>query len=134
MSKVPHDSYRFKQVLETCQCYVCRTGRGDEEAPQWVHQFMKSYLRKVARHEREAERLEKYRKAPKKEKYLHQFSVRQRIRDYVPFNQSSVYYDDILRRETKAMEKHNRTPHGASGPRKDFMLLWSWSMTTPEHW
>lgn len=56
----------------------------------------------------EKERQEKYRKASKKDRWQHQFAVEQRVDKYEPFNQSSVFYDDILKQETRKLEKHNR--------------------------
>lgn len=57
---------------------------------------------------REAERLKKYRESPKKERWHHQWEETDRTKDYVPFSQKSVMYDDILKVERSKEGKHNR--------------------------
>lgn len=67
------------------------------------------YLEKKREYEaEEAERLRKYKAAPKGERYRFQFPVHDPVRDYKPFNQTNVYYDDISADIQGKLKKHNR--------------------------
>lgn len=58
--------------------------------------------------EKEKERKKLYKQATKDEKYKYQFPHHSTYHEYVPFDQSSILYDDIAKREADRMEKHNR--------------------------
>jgi hypothetical protein len=77
--------------------------KDEELITQGAYDEMKAEYEK-----READRLRRYREAPKKERWHHQWPERDQTTEYVPFSQKSVMYDDILKRERSKEEKHNR--------------------------
>lgn len=58
--------------------------------------------------EKEAKREAEYEAAPENEKWRHRGWNDNPVRDYQPFNQESVYYDDIRHHQQKQMVQHNR--------------------------
>jgi len=56
----------------------------------------------------EAERLRKLRTCPQKDRWRYQGSRRQTVRDYEPFDQSNVHYDDIAAHIAGEIQQHNR--------------------------
>jgi hypothetical protein len=67
------------------------------------------YLEKKRQYEaEEAERERQYKEAPRSERYRFQFPVHDPVRDFRPFNQTNVYYDDISADIQGKLKKHNR--------------------------
>ena len=58
--------------------------------------------------EAEQERKEKYKNAPKEDRFLYQFPTHSEWREYRPFEHSNVYYDDINADVQGKLKRHNR--------------------------
>lgn len=46
----------LRECANTCQCYICRAGRGHHVEPKWVTDWVDRFMREALRNDRVAQR------------------------------------------------------------------------------